>query len=188
MLLAVRGRTQGIQHHNVWFPENYDAEFDAIFAKNPYPVTDPTIYACVPDDPFMRPDQDHESWFLLVNAPRHSATGEEGTMNWDAPGIADQYAAQILTTLAARGVDLRSRMLWHEISTPADLERETAAPGGSIYGTASHGSLSTFKRPTNQSPVPGLFLVGGSAHPGGGLPLVGMGAELTADLIGRAKK
>ena len=161
MLLAVRGRTQGIQHHNVWFPENY---------------------------PFMRPDQDHESWFLLVNAPRHSATGEEGTMNWDAPGIADQYAAQILTTLAARGVDLRSRMLWHEISTPADLERETAAPGGSIYGTASHGSLSTFKRPTNQSPVPGLFLVGGSAHPGGGLPLVGMGAELTADLIGRAKK
>lgn len=188
MLIAVRGRTPGIQHHNVWFPENYDAEFDAIFAKSPHPVTDPTIYACVPNDPLMRPDEDHESWFILVNAPRHNTTGENGTMNWDAPGVADQYADQILATLAARGVDLRSRVLWQEISTPADLERETAAPGGSIYGTASHGSLSTFKRPTNQSPVPGLFLVGGSAHPGGGLPLVGMGAELTADLIGRAKK
>lgn len=188
MLLAVQGRTPNIQHHNVWFPENYDAEFDAIFGKNPHPVVEPTIYACVPNDPLMRPDENHESWFILVNAPRHSSTGLAGTMDWDAPGIAEQYGAQVLATLAARGVDLRSRILWQEISTPADLERETVAPGGSIYGMASHGSMSTFKRPTNQSPIPGLFLVGGSAHPGGGLPLVGMGAELTAEIIGRAKK
>jgi phytoene dehydrogenase-like protein len=136
----------------------------------------------------MRPDEHHEPWFILVNAPRHGSTGATGTMDWNAPGIAEQYGAQVLATLAARGIDLRSRILWQEISTPADLERETAAPGGGIYGMASHGSLSTFTRPTNQSPIPGLFLVGGSAHPGGGLPLVGMGAELTAEIIGRAKK
>ena len=187
MLLAVRGRTENIQHHNVWFPENYDAEFNAIFAKHPHPVSDPTIYACVPNDSLMRPDNDHESWFILVNAPRHSETGEAGTMNWNAAGVAETYGTQVLETLARRGVDLRSRILWQEITTPADLERDTAAPGGAIYGTASHGSLSTFTRPTNQSPIPGLYLVGGSAHPGGGLPLVGMGAELTAELIGRAK-
>ncbi len=48
-------RPRTIHHHNVWFPQDYDAEFDALFARNPAPVADPTIYACVPDDPAMRP-------------------------------------------------------------------------------------------------------------------------------------
>ncbi len=188
MLLAVSGETPNITHHNVWFPENYDAEFDAIFAKHPHVVPDPTIYACVPKDPGMRPDADHESWFILVNAPRHSDSSAAGTLNWNAPGAAESYGKHILDLLAARGTDLRSRIIWQEISTPADLERDAGAPGGGIYGMASHGPLSTFKRPANQAPIPGLFVVGGSAHPGGGLPLVGMGAEITAELIGRAKK
>lgn len=188
MLLAVSGKTPNITHHNVWFPENYDTEFDEIFAKHPHEVTDPTIYACVPNDPAMRPDDEHESWFILVNAPRHSDDGTAGAMDWNTPGISQAYGKRILDLLAARGTDIRSRVLWQEISTPADLERDAGAPGGGIYGIASHGPLSTFKRPTNQSPIPGLYLVGGSAHPGGGLPLVGMGAEITAELIGRAKK
>ena len=62
------------------------------------------------------------------------------------------------------------------------------APGGSIYGTSSNGPRAAFTRPANQSNIPGLYLVGGSSHPGGGLPLVGMGAEITAELIGRADK
>ena len=77
-------------------------------------------------------------------------------------------------------------MRWREIRTPADLERATRAPGGSIYGTSSNGARAAFLRPQNASPVPGLFLVGGSAHPGGGLPLVGMSAEIVANLVGRA--
>ena len=72
LLLAVRGRTPGLLHHNVWFPRDYDAEFDAIFGRDPHPVADPTVYVCAPDDDAMRPDADHESWFVLVNAPRHS--------------------------------------------------------------------------------------------------------------------
>ncbi len=48
MLLAVQGRTPGLTHNNVWFPRDYDAEFDAVFARRPRPVDDPTIYACVP--------------------------------------------------------------------------------------------------------------------------------------------
>ncbi len=184
ILLALRGRTPEIQHHNVWFPADYDAEFDSIFGTRPEPVDDPAIYACVPDDPRMRPDGDGESWFVLVNAPRHG-NGARGTVDWDAPGRADAYADHILARLADRGMDVRARVLWHEIRTPADLERSARAPGGAIYGSSSNGSRAAFRRPANQSPVPGLFLVGGSAHPGGGLPLVGMGAEIVAELIGR---
>jgi phytoene dehydrogenase-like protein len=80
---------------------------------------------------------------------------------------------------------VRDRLLWSEVRTPADLERATRAPGGAIYGTSSNGARAAFLRPTNASPVPGLFLVSGSAHPGGGLPLVGIGAEIVANLVGR---
>jgi phytoene dehydrogenase-like protein len=77
-------------------------------------------------------------------------------------------------------------MLWREIRTPADLQRSTRSVGGSIYGTSSNGARAAFLRPSNRSPVPGLFLVGGSAHPGGGLPLVGMSAAIVAQQVGRA--
>ena len=85
-----------------------------------------------------------------------------------------------------RGEDVRDRVRWREIRTPADLERDTGAPGGAIYGTASHGALAALLRPANRSPVPGLYLVGGSAHPGGGLPLVALSAKIVADLVGPA--
>ncbi|MHB8796795.1 MAG: phytoene desaturase family protein, partial [Candidatus Nanopelagicales bacterium] len=185
LLLAVRGRTPGLAHHNVWFPADYDAEFDAIFGRMARPVADPAVYVCAPDDPRMRPDDDSEAWFVLVNAPRHG-TGGGRTVDWDAPGLAGRYADHVLGVLAARGMDVRDRIAWREVRTPADLERATRAPGGSIYGTSSNGARAAFQRPANASPIPGLYLVGGSAHPGGGLPLVGMSAEIVATLIGRA--
>ncbi len=183
MLLAVEGRTPGISHHNVWFGRNYDDEFDSVFRGRP--ALDPTIYACVPDDPKMRPDDDHESWFVLINAPRDGSGKNE--FSWSAT-FAEQYADAMLALLAQRGVDLRDRVLWREIITPADLASRTRAPGGSIYGTSSNGMRAAFLRPANQSPITGLYLVGGSSHPGGGLPLVGMSAEIVANQIGRAKR
>lgn len=180
ILLALRGRTPDLHHHNVWFPSDYDDEFDSIFGSAPRPVPDPAIYVCAPDDPAMAPP-DHEAWFVLVNAPRQGRAG----VDWTAPGVAEGYADHILAVLAGRGMDVRDRILWREVRTPADLEVSVRAPGGSIYGQSSNGARAAFSRPANKSPVNGLFLVSGSAHPGGGLPLVGMGAEIVAELIGR---
>jgi phytoene desaturase len=184
LLLALRGRTPGLAHHTVLFPTDYDAEFDAVFGRDARPVEDPTVYISAPDDPALRPDDDHEAWFVLVNAPRHGAG--RGAVDWDLPWRASAYADRILEVMAARGLDVRDRVLWREIRTPADLERSTGSPGGAIYGTSSNGARAAFLRPANKSPVPGLFLVGGSAHPGGGLPLVGLSAAIVAKLIGRA--
>ncbi|MEP6463997.1 MAG: phytoene desaturase, partial [Frankiaceae bacterium] len=92
----------------------------------------------------------------------------------------------LLGLLAERGYEVRDRLGFREWRTPADLECETRAPGGAIYGTSSNGLCAAFLRPANRSPVTGLYLVGGSAHPGGGLPLVGMSAEIVSSLIGPA--
>ncbi|MGY1689442.1 phytoene desaturase family protein [Geodermatophilus sp. SYSU D01105] len=188
LLLALRGRTPGLAHHTVLFPEDYDAEFDAVFGVGscrgtPRPVADPTVYVSAPDDPATRPDDDSESWFVLVNAPRHDPAAG---VDWDAPGLADRYATRVLEVLARRGLDVRDRVRWCAVRTPADLERDTRSVGGSIYGTSSNGTRAAFLRPGNAGPVPGLFLVGGSSHPGGGLPLVALSAEIVAGLVGPA--
>jgi phytoene desaturase len=182
LLLALRGRTPDLAHHTVLFPDDYDAEFDGLFT-DPRPLADPTVYVSAPDDPATRPDEDSESWFVLVNAPRH----EPGRgVDWDAPGLADSYADRVLAVLARRGLDVRDRIRWREVRTPADLVRATGSVGGSIYGTSSNGARAAFLRPANASPLPGLYLVGGSAHPGGGLPLVTLSAEIVAGLVGPA--
>lgn len=190
LLLALRGRTPDARHHTVLFPADYDAEFDVLFpsrGRPAVPVPDPTIYVCNPDDDAMRP-LDGESWFVLVNAPRHGTDAAPGTLDWTAPGLADRYADHVLALLAARGLDVRDRLRWRVVRTPADLERETRAPGGAIYGSSSNGPRAAFLRPANRSDIGGLYLVGGSAHPGGGLPLVGLSAAIVADLIGDAPR
>ena len=183
LLLAVEGRTPGLAHHNVLFPEAYDAEFDAVFGDRASPVADPTLYVSAPDDPAVRPTG-HEAWFVLVNAPRHG-TGR-GAVDWRTPGLAELYRDRLLDLLGERGLPVRDRVLWSRVLSPADLELRTGAVGGAIYGTSSNGAAAAFLRPANRSPVPGLFLVGGSSHPGGGLPLVILSAQIVAGLVGPA--
>jgi phytoene dehydrogenase-like protein len=121
-----------------------------------------------------------------VNAPRHAPGDRAKGIDWLAPELADRYADQVLDLMAARGVDIRERVLWRELRTPADLERHTRAVGGSIYGTSSNGTKAAFLRPANRSPFEGLYLVGGSSHPGGGLPLVTLSAQIVAEMVGVA--
>lgn len=182
LLLAVEGRTPGLAHHNVLFPDDYDAELDAVFGPRARPVPDPTLYVCSPVDAAVAPPG-HEAWFVLVNAPRHGSG--PGALDWTA-GVASDYASHLLGRLAARGLDVRDRVRWSAHLSPADLEARTGAVGGAIYGTSSNGPRAAFLRPANRSPVPGLFLVGGSSHPGGGLPLVALSAKIVAELVGPA--
>ena len=174
----------GLSHHNIFFPDDYDAEFVDIFDRKK-PVQDPTIYLCAPQDGSMVKHPGHEAWFVLVNAPRHDL--KDG-FDWNNAEFNHRYAMQIIDSLEARGVAIRDRLEVLEIRTPADLERTVAAPGGAIYGTSSNGARSAFMRAKNRSPLKGLYCVGGSAHPGGGLPLVGLSAEIvTQAIVGKAR-
>ena len=183
MLLGVRGRTPQLAQHTVFFPPDYDAEFDAVFGDPARgaparPARDPTVFVTVADDPAARPPG-HEAWFVLVNAARHGRSAS--SVDWRRPGLADAYGDRILDVLADRGVDVRDRLVFREVRTPADLAASTAAPGGAIYGTAGR-----LMRVANRGTTAGLFLVGGSAHPGGGLPMVTLSAQIVADHIGAA--
>jgi phytoene desaturase len=171
---GVRGLTPGLTHHNLWFSEDYRTEFAQI-AAGELP-DDPTIYACVSSvtDPSQAP-AGNENWFLLINTAPDEAGSELD------PAEATE---RVLTGLARRGVDLSDRIDVLHTLTPTDLAQRYRAPGGAIYGTSSNGRRAAFLRPSNTTGYPNLFLVGGSSHPGGGLPLVVMSARIVADLIG----
>jgi phytoene desaturase len=181
LLLGLKPSTSpALSHHTILFPEDYDAEFESIFTTKT-PVEKPTIYICAPNDPLMVKDEGHEAWFVLVNAPRHSKGGDG--FDWSDAEFARRYANSIIDQIEARGISIRDRLEVLEIRTPLDLQNSVHAPGGSIYGTSSNGARSAFARAKNRSPIKGLYLVGGSAHPGGGLPLVGLSAEIVANAI-----
>jgi phytoene dehydrogenase-like protein len=164
LLLGVRGRTPGLAHHTITFPADYDAEFDDVFVHR-RPVRDPTVYVSVPE---ATEGGEDESWFVLVNAPA-------------AP--AHDWAAEAARIEARLGVG--DRVTTRVVRSPADLERETGAAGGAIYGAAPHGRLGTLKRAGNRV-ADGVWAVGGTVHPGGGLPLVLLGAQTVASEIGPA--
>ncbi len=182
LLLGVRGATPQLAHHTVFFPVDYDAEFDAVFGTRPggraRPPADPTVFVTRAADPTVAPPG-HEAWFVLVNVPRHGTA--TSAVDWRRPGLATAYAEHVLAVLATKGPDVRERVAFCETRTPADLADATGAPGGAIYGTTG-GLLRT----ANRGPVYGLFLVGGSTHPGGGLPMVALSAAIVADQIGPA--
>ena len=171
LMLGLRGRTPDLVHHAIAFPADYDAEFDDVFVHR-RPVRDPTIYisASCATDPSEAP-ADSENWFVLVNAPAigaHADWAAEEERLIDLLGIRDRLQVQVRRS-------------------PADLEAETGAVGGAIYGDAPHGRLGTMRRPGNAvRGTRGLWLVGGTTHPGGGLPLVMLSGAVVARAIGPA--
>jgi phytoene desaturase len=172
VLVGAKGTTPNIVHHNVWFSADYQTEF-AQMAQGKMP-DDPTIYACVSavTDASQAPPN-CENWFLLVNAPAGAQVDTE------------TYGPWLVNRLALIGVDLRDRVQFIETIGPNDIAQRYRSSGGAIYGTSSNGKRAAFRRPANRGPRKGLYLVGGSSHPGGGLPMVAMSARIVANLISR---
>ncbi|GAA3465904.1 phytoene desaturase family protein [Nonomuraea roseola] len=177
LLAGVEGRTEGLAHHSILFSADYRAEFGDLF-EHRRPPRDPTVYVgCASvDDPSQAPEG-AEAWTMLVNVPARDPS------RW--PLSPQAYRDLVLERLAERGHDLSGRLRFVDLFTPADLRERYGAWGGAIYGGAYSGPLAPFRRPGNRGPRRGLYLVGGSVHPGGGLPLVAMGGRIVADLVNR---
>ncbi|MEV8328889.1 NAD(P)/FAD-dependent oxidoreductase [Kitasatospora sp. NPDC056731] len=180
VLLALRGaRPAGTPHRTVVHAADPAAERNALTLSAP-PCERPTLQVLRPDDPSLRPDDAHESVVLTATVPA------QGDVDWTAPGVAERYADQLLAHADAAGLGLRERVLWRVVRTPDDTRRETGALGGSVPRPALAGDGGGWLQPANESPVPGLYLIGGAAHPGGGLARAGMSACIAANLIGPA--
>ncbi len=181
LYLGVTREHPQLDHHNIFFSDDYPREFQQMFVDR-VPADEPTIYVCVhsKSDPARAP-AGGENWFVLVNAP---ALDDSRPLDWAA--LAPAYAERILDRLERRFgfTGLREHIAVQETFTPADFRSRYLAHGGSLYGFASHGVLSAFRRPGLEAAgVRNFYFTGGSTHPGGGLPLVALSGKMVADRI-----
>jgi 1-hydroxycarotenoid 3,4-desaturase len=181
--LASRTRGFPLVRHNVFFSNAYEAEFNAL-ARSQL-IDDPTVYICAQD----RGDDDSEidapeRLLALINAP---ATGDTHKLT---PAQIDASAAKMNARLAACGLQIDSAPQFHHAQTPAHFDQLFPSTGGALYGRASHGWRASFQRPGVRTKIPGLYLAGGSIHPGPGVPMAALSGWAAAtcvlqDLISR---
>ncbi|MBS1788793.1 MAG: phytoene desaturase [Acidobacteria bacterium] len=179
-LFGVRRSLPELQHHTVYFSEDYPREFAQLFDERRFP-DDPTVYVNAPSrsDRSLVPGEG-EALFVMANAPANDSDA------WDEEQI--QIARRnVLARLHCSGFpDIESDIVVSDVWTPRRIATRYLMPGGAIYGTHSHGWRRAFLRPPNKDAnVSGLYYVGGSTHPGGGTPTVLLSAQITSELIER---
>jgi len=167
--------------HNILFSGDYKKEFEHLFKTKTF-FHDPTVYINITS----KMEAGHaphgkENWFVMVNAPTN--TGQD----WDTikPLVRRWIIEKINRQLHT---DIEPLIETEAILDPVTIESKTASFMGSLYGTSSNSRLAAFFRhPNFTSTIKGLYFVGGSVHPGGGIPLCMKSAEIMAGLVGNSK-
>jgi len=163
--------------HNILFSSDYKAEFEAIFDQKTI-FDDPTVYVhisskCLPNDA----PKGAENWFVMINSPSNSG------QDWDKL-IAKARKAIIQKINKILQIDIEKFIEEESILDPRSIEMKTASYQGSLYGTSSNSKFAAFLRhPNFKKGLKNLYFVGGSVHPGGGIPLSLLSAKIADHYI-----
>ncbi len=167
-----------LELHNIFFAEDYKAEFDSLF-KTKILYNDPTVYVNITCkcEPGIHAPKGKENWFVMVNAPAN--------VGQDWKQYQDTYRKVIIAKLnRLLKTDIEPLIEVEDVLTPETIQSRTASYMGSLYGTSSNNKMAAFLRhPNFTSYIHNLYFVGGSVHPGGGIPLCLQGAKIMAGLV-----
>lgn len=178
LYLGLRKRYEHLLHHNFVFSADPHVEFESIYRKGE-PAPDPTCYVCAPavSDPSVAP-AGGEALYILVHTPYLRP-------HHDWSRMLPRYRRTILNKLqqTAGLHDLEERIVTEDFLTPREIHDRYRVLNGAIYGLASHGRFFGAFKPGNRTKTPGLYLAGGAAHPGPGMPMVMMSGWIAADAL-----
>lgn len=174
---AARASGRPLAFHNVFFSDDYVAEFDALFGRNAIPEQ-PTVYICAPQRAERRHSaggQHSEPLFALINAP---AIADRAGVDFEVP----QCKTATLDQLHRCGLHIEA-IEQEIVTTPIEFGRRFPGSHGALYGPATHAAMGAFSRPGHRTNIPGLYLAGGGAHPGAGVPMVALSGRWAAEAI-----
>jgi phytoene desaturase len=179
LYLGLNKRYDHLAHHDFVFSRDPHEEFHAIYDLG-IPAPDPTCYlaATARTDPNSAPEGG-EALYVLVHTP-YLRPGHDWTEMF--PG----YRQVILDKLkrTAGLTDIEERIVFERHLTPQDIHDRYRVLNGAIYGISSHGVFNGAFKPANRSTdLKGLYLAGGAAHPGPGMPMVMMSGWIAADSL-----
>lgn len=179
LYLGLNRRYEQLLHHNFVFSKDPKEEFDYIYKKG-QPAPDPTAYVCAPaiSEPEVAPDG-CESLYILVHTP-YLRPGHD----WKAmlPNYRDVILDKLEQTAGMEGI--RDAIVTEDSLTPEGIHNRYRVLNGAIYGLASHGKFTgAFKPGNRRKDLHGLYLAGGAAHPGPGMPMVLMSGWIAADSL-----
>jgi 1-hydroxycarotenoid 3,4-desaturase len=159
-----------LAYHTVFFGDDYRDEFDTIFRDGRI-CARPTVYVCAQDRvDHVPPASGTERLFLLINAPPRAL--DEATL-----AAAEQAT---LSHLEQHGLQLQMAAKDKVLTGPTEFGERFPGSRGGLYGWTTHGPWGSFTRPGSATPVKGLFLAGGSVHPGAGIPMAAQSGRLAA--------
>jgi 1-hydroxycarotenoid 3,4-desaturase len=175
---CVNAATSGmpLAYHNVFFTDDYEDEFDAVFRQRTI-TANPTVYICAQDRRHPVAAGAPERLLILANAP---PDGDQGPGS--QPDIR-ALSARVRAHLGACGLITDSDLSDAVVTTPADFGALFPATGGALYGRANHSPMASFARPGAASHIGGLYLAGGSVHPGPGVPMATLSGRLAASRL-----
>jgi phytoene dehydrogenase-like protein len=173
----MKGTFPELDVHNIFFSANYQEEFDYLFKKKDI-FDDPTIYIYI-SSKYRNSDAPEgcENWFVMINAP--ADTGQ----NWkEIISLSRQRILEKLERILTK--KLSGNIVNEGILSPPEIAKQTGSVNGSIYGSSSNSRYASFNRHANfRSDISGLYFVGGSVHPGGGIPLCLSSARIVDGLV-----
>jgi len=179
LYLGLDKRYEQLIHHNFVFSRDPHEEFEAIYRRGE-PAPDPTCYVCAPA--VTEPEvaiPGGEALYVLVHTPYLRPHHDWSKM---LPGYRDTIVRKLVETAGMK--DLERHIVFERALTPQDINDRYHVLDGAIYGLASHGKYLGAFKPANRSPdVEGLYMAGGSAHPGPGMPMVMMSGWIAADCV-----
>ena len=179
LYLGLDRRYEQLIHHNFVFSEDPHEEFEAIYHRGE-PAPDPTCYVCAPaiTEPEVAPPGG-EALYVLVHTPYLRPHHDWSRM---LPDYRNRIIRKLEETAGLK--DLDRHIVIERALTPQDIKDRYHVLDGAIYGLASHGRFFGAFKPANRSPdVEGLYLAGGSAHPGPGMPMALMSGWIAADCV-----
>jgi phytoene dehydrogenase-like protein len=146
------------------------------------PAPDPTCYLASTSqtEPATAPPGG-DALYVLVHTPYLRPNHDWREM---LPGYRQVILDKLKRTAGMH--DIEERIVFEQALTPQDIHERYRVLDGAIYGLSSHGRMNGAFKPSNVvRGVEGLYLAGGAAHPGPGMPMVMMSGWIAADALDR---